>query len=123
MTRMLFGIVVLSVTPLLAADLTGTWTGKMTPDEGSSKDNSAYLVLKAEGARVTGTAGPDENRQSVTIQNGRLDGNKFTFRTVGPHGGVFDFELILDGDSLRGAVNMTRGDDKQRGKAEFRRVN
>jgi len=67
----------------LAADfnVTGTWKGTATmsrPGGADSREGPAMLVLKQDGATVTGSGGPDEQR-SQPIQNGKIDGDTFTF--------------------------------------------
>lgn len=49
--------------------LTGVWTGALTRSDGSS---AAYLDLKQKDADVTGSAGPDTDRQSA-IAHGKVE--------------------------------------------------
>ena len=62
---------------LSAADVTGHWSGTFdfrTPD-GGQRQSSVYLILKQDGAKVTGTGGRDlADRHDVT--EGKIDGNK-----------------------------------------------
>ena len=45
--------IALAAVGAFAADVTGTWTGNIIPD-GEGKD-TAHLVLKQDGTKVTGT--------------------------------------------------------------------
>ena len=89
---------------LFAADanFTGTWTGsaKINLPDGTTRDSSVLFVLKHEGASVTGTAGPAEDRQ-LPISNGKADGQKLSF-AVQAEDVTFTFNLALDNDHLKG---------------------
>jgi len=56
---------------LSAADLTGKWTGTFSEHESEGK--GALLILQQSGNELTGTAGPDQEKQ-FPIQNGKVDG-------------------------------------------------
>jgi hypothetical protein len=70
-------LIALAATALYAADATGTWTGTFTP--AGNDAGPAHLVLKQEGTRLTGTAGPDESRQRP-IQNGKAENGTVTLK-------------------------------------------
>lgn len=90
------------------ANFTGTWTGsaKVATPDGQTRDTSVLLVLKHEGAAVTGTAGPAEDRQ-LPISNGKADGAKLTF-AVQAEDVTINFSLTLDGDHLKGDASGTQ---------------
>ena len=94
---------------LLAADtsVAGKWSGTFLMDNGSgeSHDSSILLVLKQEGSAITGTAGPNENEQ-WPISKGKIDGNKLTME-VQSDGPLIQFELVLDGDHLKGDAHAS----------------
>jgi hypothetical protein len=74
MRKLLFLLAVLALTAS-AADISGTWKGTIeTP--GGSFDNT--FVLKAEGAKLTGTlqGGPGGE---MKIDEGKVDGDKVSF--------------------------------------------
>ena len=48
---------------LSAADASGKWVSA-----------PLYLILKQEGSKLTGTAGPSEKDQLLTFDNGAVDG-------------------------------------------------
>ena len=102
--RIVFAIaIVFSSALLLAADLSGQWAGKTKLSiDGQVQEDTMHLSLKQSGDRVTGTAGPTPDQQA-SIRNGKVDGNHVTFETPVP-GGVFQFDLTLEGDHLKGNI-------------------
>ena len=81
MTRML--MIALAATALAAADVTGTWSGTLTPDGRDA--GPALLILKQEGNAVTGTAGPDAN-ETHPISKGMVENDTVTFEVETPGG-------------------------------------
>ena len=108
----------LATLPLYAADLSGRWTGTATSPNGNE---TVLMILKVTGSEVSGSAGPSEDRQ-FPIDNGRLEGDKFTFQLTGPNGGVFHFELTLDGDTLKGSGSRTLNGETQSGTLDLKRA-
>ena len=69
-----------------AGDVTGTWSG-----------NPFYLVIKQDGAKLSGTGGPGKKSQ-VVVEDGRVEGDRLTFR-LGP----FRFDLrVIAPDEIKG---------------------
>lgn len=75
----------------IAADLSGKWTGVVkTPD---GEDVTLTYIIKVDGDKLTGTAQAKGN--AVTINEGQINGNDFTFKitdtegVVIPHSGKF----------------------------------
>lgn len=127
-------ILVLSAAVLIAAapvsafqakpvDVTGTWTGTLTPS--GSPGGSGHLELKQKGTDVTGTAGPRPERQ-FPISNGKLTTVKgvtaLTFDLTQPNGGVMKFDLKVVEGRLKGTVAMEENGQKQEGTADFGRA-
>ena len=54
----LFSIVMALVAS--AADISGTWSGtlKITGPDGQTQDDTIHMILKQDGNKLTGTAGP-----------------------------------------------------------------
>ena len=92
-----------------AADLGGRWSGTfvITRPDGDRKDDTALLVLKQNGADLTGTAGPNEEKQ-WPIQNGRVEGDRVTF-DVSAEGHLLNFNLTLVDGHLRGEAKGEPG--------------
>ncbi len=72
MRTLLCGLL-LSALALSAAEITGKWSGSfdITNSDGATEADTAYMSLKQNGGEVTGTAGPNADKQ-WTIQKGKL---------------------------------------------------
>src|SRR4051794_1090781 len=90
---------------ILASDFSGTWVGKsdITVD-GEQHDATAKLILKQDGAKVTGTAGHEDEAQ-IAIENAVLEGDTLSF-DVKPSDDapVVHIVLTLSGDTITGTV-------------------
>jgi hypothetical protein len=106
---------------LAGADLTGTWTGTLTvkTDDGSQAERPAHLVLKQEGTKVTGTAGPNAGEQHP-IENGKSENGNLTFDV--PTGEtVMTFVLKHDDSQITGDVSREREGRKETAKLSVKR--
>jgi hypothetical protein len=103
-------VLVLLVAPAIfaAEDLAGKWIGTMvvTMDANPPRSDPAFLVLKQAGTTLTGTAGPNEDKQSAATVKG-------TVETVKKDGkDVTDVRLdVTNGDAmaLRFAMTLVNG--------------
>ncbi|MEO8595170.1 MAG: hypothetical protein ABI759_17755 [Candidatus Solibacter sp.] len=93
-----------------AADVTGTWSGnlKVSGPDGQVQEDSVHLVLKQDGTKLTGTAGPSAAEQ-MPIDKGAVNGNKVTFEVALGADAAFKFAIALEGEQLRGDVTMVMG--------------
>ena len=107
--------IALAATTLRGADATGTWTGTLTRSEGQS--GPARLVLKQDGDKLSGTAGPDENEQRP-ILNGKVENGALTFELDNG----MKFTLKQDADEITGEVTREMEGETQRGKLAVKRV-
>ena len=85
------------------ANLTGKWTGTLTrtaPD-GRSQSIDFMFDLTQKGKVLTGTAGPNAERQ-WKIEKGAVDGEKVTFQVQQPDGPMRTFTLKVVKDRLQG---------------------
>lgn len=121
-------ILFLTALTLSAADLTGKWTGKfdVTTATGENNPGEAVMTLKADGTKVTGTAGPNEDQQWA-IRNGKLEAGKLTFEVVmennGEDNGTINFDLTFDGDTIHGNAQGTgRNGEKMSAKVDLKRA-
>jgi uncharacterized protein (TIGR03435 family) len=73
------------------ADVSGKWASA-----------PIYLILKQEGSKLSGSAGPTEKEQILTFDNGTVERDRITFKV-----GSFQFSLNLVGDEMKG--EMTNG--------------
>ncbi|HEV8040498.1 MAG TPA: hypothetical protein VGP62_16635 [Bryobacteraceae bacterium] len=112
----------LSVVSLLA-DVSGKWSGSfdITGPDGETKADTAFLNLKQEGGKITGTAGPNEEKQ-FEIKTGKIDGDKIALEVVMDDGGVMTFDLALADDHIKGNVKGQMGDETMTAKLDVTRV-
>jgi len=105
-----------------AADATGTWSGnlKVAGPDGQVQDDTIHLVLKQDGTKLTGTAGPSADQQ-LPIDKGVVDGSKVTLE-VAVGQGTFKFELALDADHLKGDVTLNAGPQTMKAKMDATRA-
>ncbi len=82
---------------------TGSWNISMETPMGTRK---AVLTLAAEGAELTGTMAVDAG--STAIKDGKLDGNKVSWKTdiQQPMPMTLEFSATVEGDSLSGSVKL-----------------
>ncbi|MFN0084057.1 MAG: hypothetical protein ACKVX9_01585 [Blastocatellia bacterium] len=86
---------------IASEDLTGKWAGAFNVTvNGETKEDVAYLVLKQAGTELTGTAGPNVEKQWV-IQKGKVEGNRITFEVQSDEP-LIKFDLTLAAGRLKG---------------------
>jgi hypothetical protein len=106
---------------LLAGDATGKWTGTLTApsDDGGEKTSGALLILKQDGDKLTGTAGPDDSERH-SIENGKAENGTITFE-VPRENGIMKFNLKQDGEEMKGEITRTRDGQMQTAKLVVKR--
>lgn len=85
-------------------NLTGKWTGTMTrtaPD-GRSQTIAFMFDLTQKGKVLTGTAGPNAERQWTIKEGGAVVAGKVTFQVQQPDGPLRTFTLALVKERLQG---------------------
>jgi len=103
---------------LSATDLTGKWSGTVDlKQDGEAQTIPVIMVVKQEGDKLTGTAGPEDEQHP--IQNGKVDGNKVTME-VDTGEALYYLELEVDGDKISGHVKQ--GADGEKMKIALSRV-
>jgi len=116
MTRRVFSILTLCCAVALvaaAAGIDGKWVATMkvpAPKKqgGEPREVQFTLDLKSDGANLTGTVSGGMGRRAPTmnIENGKLEGNKFSFTTVMKNKQgqerKWTWEGTVQGDELRG---------------------
>ena len=88
------------------SNLTGTWTGTLTrtaPD-GRTQSIEWMLVLTQKDKVLTGTSGPNAERQWPIEKGGAVDGDKVTFKVQQPDGPMRTFTLKVVKDRLQGEM-------------------
>jgi hypothetical protein len=109
-------------------DLTGNWVGSMTrtAPNGQSQTIDWMFALTQKGKEITGTAGPNAERQWAIEKGGAVAGTKVTFKVQQPDGGplrTFTLELVKgrlvgemlaerDGQSFTTKVDVGRAKEK-----------
>jgi hypothetical protein len=116
----LVGLLIFAVPSFCGTGLTGRWSGTLTDLQDGSK-HPFYMDLKAEDSRVTGGIGTDPD-QTVLFRLGRIVHNKFTLRLTLPNGNVFDYVLLLDGDTLEGSLTVTNAKTVHKAKIQLHRL-
>ena len=102
-----------------ALDLTGKWSGAFRAD-GADHDVPQFLILKQEGNRLTGSAGPDQSEQ-YPIENGKVDGERVRFEvTTGEWKFTYDLKTI-DG-KLAGNLELKSLNDRRTAKVSLNRA-
>jgi len=88
-------------------NFTGKWTGTLTrtrPD-GQSQSIDFLFDLTQKGKVLTGTAGPDAERQ-WPIEKGVVDGTKVAFQVQQPDGPLRKCALALVEGRLKGTMTL-----------------
>ena len=103
-----------------AADVTGTWSGSLKGAGPDGQDGGVTLVLKQAGTEITGTAGPTADHQ-MPIQKGKIEDGKIALEVpVGD--GMFKFDLVVEGEHIKGDVSAAMGDQKMNAKVDLTRA-
>jgi phosphosulfolactate phosphohydrolase-like enzyme len=105
-------VLAMALTIGASADVTGRWQGTLTAqrDDGTTREDSALLILEQKGNEITGTiGGSDTDRHPIT--KGTIDGAKVTIQARTANGErEFLLELTLNGDEMKGTI--TSGERK-----------
>jgi hypothetical protein len=100
-------LLVLSVAPVRAADITGPWRVTISTPDGTITGKAAF---KQTGNVVEGWVGPNED-DPIPI-TGILKGNKLTIKTFPQPGRTVAFdkcEVTVDSDKMVGTIDTDKG--------------
>ncbi len=88
----------------VAADVTGTWTGKLATPHG---DFNLKFVFQQDGAKLTGT-GLGMQGEAIPIKEGKVDGDQITFMMEIDVDGVMKIPYSgkLSGDTMNLQVTV-----------------
>jgi hypothetical protein len=116
-----FLLLAIATAALMASDATGKWTGTLTvsTSDSAAEPLPAYLVLKQDGNKLTGTAGPSADEQHA-IEKGRAENGDLTFE-VTRGDSVMRFSLKQEGEEIKGDVMREREGQIQKAKLAVRR--
>lgn len=123
-TAVLFVLLLLAAPGAAQENLTGKWSGSftMTGPDGTSREQSIELNLTHKGKDLTGTAGPDAERQ-WTITKGVVAGDTATFQVQeNVDGPVIAITLTLTKGRLIGDASGEDGGRKLSAKIDAGRV-
>ena len=119
MTRTSFILIVLAsvaATTAFAAGIDGKWLSEMKVGRGDREFTMKVAFdLKTAGDQITGavTSEGRMGQRTSEIKDGKLDGNKFSFTTVGQGRGgnevKIHWEGTLEGDELKGQQEREGG--------------
>jgi len=104
-------------TSVLAADVTGNWTGEGVTN---GESHSLYFVLKQEGNYLTGSAGPSAAEQH-SFQTARVEGDKIILEVGVGSKGTLHFELKAAGEGMKGTVEVRRDEGNESGTVTMRK--
>jgi hypothetical protein len=112
----------LSVVSLLA-DVSGKWSGSfdVTGPDGETKADTAFLNLKQDGSKISGTAGPSEDHQ-MNIKTGKIDGDKIALEVELEDGNLLTLDLVLADEHIKGNAKGEMGGEKMTAKLDVTRV-
>ncbi len=91
-----------------AAGLAGKWKGSLKDPDGN--DHPFHFVLNVAGGKLTGTVRAEGD--TLTINEGRVNANNFSFTMKDPNGNIASIngKYIAAGDSI--SVDLTENDTK-----------
>jgi hypothetical protein len=106
-------VVLLLTMNAMAGDLTGKWSGSFKVD-GADHGVPQLLIFKQDGAKLTGSGGPDQSEQ-YPIENGKIDGERVGFEiTTGEW--KFTYHLNARDARMAGDLELTSVNDKRTAK-------
>ena len=111
--------------PAQTTDLTGKWTGTFTRTApyGATQSSPVMFDLTQKGKVLTGTVGPNADRQWPLEKGGTVDAGKITFKVVQPEGPTTrTFTLKLVKDRLQGEMLAERGGESFTAKVDAGRA-
>ena len=91
--------------------------------EGGNDSKPVYMILKQNGNKLAGSAGPNESEQHP-FEGGKVEGNKVTFdvKLGGEGPGLMHFDLQLEGDQITGEVGRSGEGLNEAAKISLKRV-
>jgi hypothetical protein len=107
----------------LFADVSGKWSGSfdITGPDGETKSDTAFLNLKQDGSKISGTAGPNEEHQ-MDIKTGKMEGDKIALEVLMDDGNLLIMDLVLAEDHIKGNAKAEMNGEKMTAKLDVTRV-
>jgi hypothetical protein len=111
---------------LMAADVSGKWTGTVNVEDPSGGPNIEVRVradLQQKAGAITGAIGRQEDQTGENIRSAKLDGKRLTFEVSSTEAnGLVKFTLTFDGDRLDGEISGTMDGSAITGKVHLSRA-
>jgi hypothetical protein len=108
------GLSAIAAALLIAADISGKWTGDMPGRGGETMPTS--FTFKADGDKLTGTmTGPQGD---IPLQEGKITGDQLSFSTTLDFGGN-SVKIVYKGAVAGDQIKMTRERDGSGQPREF----
>ena len=112
-------VALLFIFGLGVSDASGTWHGSFRVD-GGDHDVPQLLLLKQDGAKLTGTGGPDASER-YPISNGQVSGDHVTFElTTGEW--KFSYDLKDSGLEMNGKLVLKSANDSRSAEVTLKKV-
>jgi hypothetical protein len=115
--KLTLGLFIAAAACLLTAktgiDVTGTWTGEVKGQEGGT--GKVRIVLRQQGERISGTAGPIDKQDPGPVYDAKLEGNHLIFAAddTDDETGlkmIYNFDLTVANDQMQGTAHGHSGD-------------
>ena len=105
--RALIAVLLLAaVTALKATEVSGRWTGTLSPANGQQE--AFLLVLQQNGTKLTGTAGANDSDRHP-LEEGAIENDRVTFQVAIPNSRLM-FDLRVNGDEMNGIMSAKSGE-------------
>ena len=103
-------LVLALATPLLGADVSGAWSGKIVvtdPTSGEKIDTLVQAQFDQKDATISGKIGRAHDQELEQIRNAKLEGNTFVFEVQPPEAtSPMKFSLVIVSDNrIEGDMN------------------
>jgi hypothetical protein len=104
----------------IASDVTGTWSGAFKVN-GGDHGVPQLMMLKQDGVKLSGFAGPDAREQSP-LENGKIEGDHLTFEVTRGKW-KFTYDLKRTGpDEVKGDLGLKSLNNGRSAVISLRRV-
>jgi hypothetical protein len=105
-----------TLTAHAATSITGSWTTEMKAPDGSAGIQLTF-TFKQDGTTLTGTVQSPQQGDPIAISDGKVDGDKISFKVVIQGGMTIMHEGTIvaspDGNSAGDTIKMTSKSDQQ----------
>ncbi len=113
-------MVLLCLVSAMASDVAGKWSGTFKAS-GGDHGIPQIVILKLDGNKLTGSAGPDAEEQ-YPIENGRIEGDRVRFELTSGEW-RFSYDLRRAGeDEMKGNLELTSINNRRTAVVSLSRV-